>query len=125
MPNAALECNSPRLARNRPDRQLSAIMPKDSPETALERPPASLYWNFKQKTLPTGGFGSTATKMIWQRRRQRRISRNLVDLTLLESPNAVSMPDAKLRQGPDWPEGCRTGPEPSPGRLQIRLSTAN
>jgi hypothetical protein len=86
-------------------------MPKDSPETARERPPALLYWNFKQKTLPTGVFGSTATKMIWQRRRQRRISRNLVDLTLLESPNAVSMPEAKLRQGPDWPEGCRTGPE--------------
>jgi hypothetical protein len=50
---------------------------------------------------------------------------NFVGVAFLGAPNAVSMPDAKLRQGPDWPEGCRTGPEPSPGRLQIRLSTAN
>jgi hypothetical protein len=39
-------------------------MPKDSPETAREQPPALLYWNFRQKTLPTGVFWSTATKMI-------------------------------------------------------------
>jgi hypothetical protein len=46
MPNAALECNSPRMARNRPDDGLSATMPKDSPKTASERPPTLLYWTF-------------------------------------------------------------------------------
>ena len=39
MPNAAPECNSSRTARNRPDDRLSAIIPKDSAETAHERPP--------------------------------------------------------------------------------------
>ena len=58
MPNAALECNSQRIVRNRPGSRLSAIMLKDSFETARERPPTLLYLTFRRETWSTGVSGS-------------------------------------------------------------------
>src|ERR1700692_1763984 len=52
MPNAALECNSRRMAqisRMTGDRQLC---PKIRRKTAPERPPILLYGTFGQETLP-------------------------------------------------------------------------
>jgi hypothetical protein len=103
-------------------------MPKDSPKTASERPPTLLYWTFWAGNLADwripelhyeGDFGKAVGKGGFP------AARNFVGVALLESPNAAPMPDAKLRQGPDWPGRRRTGPEPSPDRLQIGLSTAN
>ncbi len=66
MPNAALECNSPRIVRNRPDGRLSAIMLKDSFETARERPPTLLYLTLRREILPTGVFRSSPRRWIGQ-----------------------------------------------------------
>ncbi len=49
MPNAALECNSPHMARNRPEDRLTAIMRKNSSETARDRPPGQHYWSSQRE----------------------------------------------------------------------------
>ena len=74
MPNAALECNSPRVAQKRPDDRLWVIMAKVLPETVPERPPTLLYLTFGRETLPAGVFRGFAKKTVWRGRRWRQIA---------------------------------------------------
>src|SRR6185437_393218 len=118
MPNAALECNSPRMVLNRPDRHLSAIMLKDSFKTTHERSPTLLYLTSRRgKPCRLAYSGTPLRRWIGQIVGNRKFPPaqyfvGILPIIRLPSEQRIAhgnAPRAISRQASDRPGGRRTG----------------